>query len=422
MNYPIPTLNPDEDLKINLHNIGKVIDDLNDRRDKGLSKELEKNIKKQLMISSVYHSNAIEGNKLTLRETELILNNMVINERPLKDELEARDLANATTYLEDLISGYETINYKTLLELHQLVLRTSNEKNAGIFRNANVKIKGSDHIPPDHLHIEENMKSMFQWMNRNISKYHPLEMGAIIHHWITWVHPFADGNGRVARLFLNFFLLQKGYPEIIIRIEERDDYYESLIQADKGQINKLIILISENVRKSVDIIETFINDEERKKEWVRKYQKEGEKRKEQAEAQHKYYYNIWKNHVLVFQNLIERHLDELSESLPKIEIEYESYEPISMNKYFDLLEGRKVTHNWIFRFKIFDIIENKRWSFFFYAHAMKNRKPLKMLGVNVIDKKTGKPAVQSTVSRVVVSIFHRKGGQYKTGMLNKIVK
>ena len=127
MKYKIPELENDEDLHLSLKNISKVVNELNARRDKGLSKELEKKIKKQLMVSHVYHSNAIEGNQLTLRETELILNNMVINDRPLKDELEAQDLANATEYLQDLISGYQMVNHRTLNELHGLVLKNSNQ-------------------------------------------------------------------------------------------------------------------------------------------------------------------------------------------------------------------------------------------------------------------------------------------------------
>jgi len=418
--YKVPELKrEDEDLQSNLDNIGKVIADLNNRRDKGLSEDLENNIKKQLMISHVYHSNAIEGNRLTLRETELILNNMVINERPLKDELEARDLAIANDYLEDLISGYETINYKTILKLHQLVLRTSNEKYAGVFRNIEVKIKESDHIPPDHLHIEQNMKTMFQWMNRNSSYFHPIEMGAIIHHWITWVHPFTDGNGRVARLFLNFFLLQKGYPEVIIRIDDRDKYYEALIQADNGKMEKLILLISENVRKTVDLYESFINEEERKKEWGRQYKKEGERRKKEAESKHKYYYNIWINNILVFQNLMERHLDEISDNLTELEIEYESYEPFTMNKYFDLLEGRKVSHTWVFRFKIFDDIKNIKLSCVFYAKNLSIKKPLAMLGVNVIDQKTGKQAMQEIASNVAIYFSTKTVGHSESNLIKE---
>jgi Fic family protein len=100
MDYKVPLLDTNPDLTENLNNIEKIIDDLNDRRDKGLDELLDKKLKKQLLISQVYHSNAIEGNKLSLRETELILEGMVINERPLKDEIEAQSLANATDYLE----------------------------------------------------------------------------------------------------------------------------------------------------------------------------------------------------------------------------------------------------------------------------------------------------------------------------------
>jgi len=210
MEYEISTTKFSDELSEGLKNIEKVIDDLNKRRDAGLSSDLLQKLKQQLLISQVYHSNAIEGNNLSLRETELILNGMVVNERPLRDEIEARSLANATEYLYKLIDGSEPLTKRTLYELHGLIMKEVPGINHGQFRKEEVTIKGSEHHPPHFNDVEPHVDEMFKWMNRNSHKFHPLVMAGILHHWMTWIHPFSDGNGRVSRLFLNFLSSTKG--------------------------------------------------------------------------------------------------------------------------------------------------------------------------------------------------------------------
>lgn len=167
MEYKVPEIDLSDDLSESLNNIEKVVEDLNQRRDKGLDKDLEIKLKKHLLISHVYNSNAIEGNQLSLRETELILNGMVVNERPLKDEIEAQSLANATEYLYKLIDGREPLTKRTLLELHGLIMADIPGIDAGSFRNKEVQIKNSKHTPPSFLTVDVHVDGMFQWMNRN---------------------------------------------------------------------------------------------------------------------------------------------------------------------------------------------------------------------------------------------------------------
>ncbi len=179
MIYKIPLTKLNSDTEEELNRIEKTIDTLNAKRDEGLSKELLDNLKRQLLIKQVYHSNAIEGNKLSLRETELILNGMVINERPLKDEIEAKSLARATDYLYSLIDGREPLTKRTLLELHSLIMQDIPGIEAGKFRHHDVKIKNSEHTPPSFLELDNQIDELFQWMNRNSHKHPPLIMGSI---------------------------------------------------------------------------------------------------------------------------------------------------------------------------------------------------------------------------------------------------
>lgn len=404
MNYKIPTIELSSELKEDLSRIERVIEKLNNRRDEGLSKELLTNLKRQLLIKQVYHSNAIEGNKLSLRETELILNGMVVNERPLKDEIEAKSLANATEYLYSLIDGREPLTKRTLLELHSLIMKDIPNGESGIFRTHEVKIKGSEHTPPSFLTVEEHVDELFQWMNRNLHKFPPMVMGSILHHWMTWIHPFSDGNGRVSRLFLNFFLLQKGYPEVIIKIVERDQYYNSLIAADKGSISNLVELLSENIKETISAYEELINEDQRQKEWLRKYKDIKAEEYTKVKSKHSYDYEVWKNQMAVFKTLFKKSLQEIAEHLPDIEVEYKDYEVITLNQYLDLLEDRAVSNTGYMFVKMANQNSHESITLVFYFQRLYISKLLKFTEEqkknprNFRTKKAIPPAIKLNIS------------------------
>jgi len=404
MNYKIPATELSSELKEDLSRIEKVIDSLNTRRDEGLSKELLDNLKRQLLIKQVYHSNAIEGNKLSLRETELILNGMVVNERPLKDEVEAKSLANATEYLYSLIDGREPLTKRTLLELHSLILKDIPNGESGTFRSHDVQIKGSEHKPPSFLTVEEHVDELFQWMNRNSHRYPPMVMGSILHHWMTWIHPFSDGNGRVSRLFLNFFLLQKGYPEVIIKIVERDKYYNSLIAADKGNIAGLVELLAENILETISAYEELINEDQRQKEWLKKYKDLKNEEYSKVKSKHSYDYEVWKNQMAVFKTLFKKSLQEISTHLPDIEVEYKDYDVITLNQYLDLLEDRAVSNTGYMFVKLANRNNHESFTLVFYFQRLYISKLLKFAEEqrrnpkNFRTKKVIPPAIKLNIS------------------------
>jgi Fic family protein len=371
MFYKIPNISANLDLNESLKNIEKIIDNLNKRRDNGLNSELEKKLKQQLLISSVYNSNAIEGNKLSLRETEIILNGMVINERPLKDEIEARSLANATEYLYRLIAGREPLSKRTLLELHSLIMENVPNIEAGIFRKEEVTIKNADHKPIYWADVEQEIDDLFKWMNRNMHKYDPIIMCSILHHWLAWIHPFSDGNGRVSRLFTNFFLLQKGYPEIVIKISDRDNYYDSLINGDNGDITCLVELFSDKLRQTVNIYEEFLNEYEREKTWKEKYKKLGDDGYIKAKETYSYQYEVWKSQLNVFKALLFENIKELEELLPQLTFYKKEYDILSYSQYLDIIEDRKVSNTWYIIISIHNKTNGKDMGFIFYFERFK---------------------------------------------------
>jgi Fic family protein len=194
-----------------------------------LSPEVVKNLHEDMVLRYTYHSNAIEGNTLTLMETKVVLENgLTIGGKSMREHLEAINHCEAIALLEELSKESTPLTERTIKELHQLVLKGIDDTNAGRYRQKNVLISGAGFTPPDLLHVQEHMTHFIQWHQNNSQQLHPVERAARVHADFVNIHPFVDGNGRTARLLLNLELLQAGYPVVIIPVEERSAYYENL--------------------------------------------------------------------------------------------------------------------------------------------------------------------------------------------------
>jgi Fic family protein len=346
--YNYPSFSPSEDMSLIIHEMQSTINRLNSFRDRGLSPQLRKKIYKYINISHVYNSNAIEGNILSLRETEVILNNLELNDKPLKDQIEARSLGRALEFLYEMINGKAEIERQNILNLHNLLMKDIPNVTSGKFRTIDVKIGGAKHIPPSHDDIEEHIRLLIEWYNQEQSL--PLILkGTILHHWFVWIHPFEDGNGRIARLLLNFFFLRNGYPDVLVKITDRDRYYNALSEADIGDITPLVDLIADKLNETITVYNEFINEELREKEWLRKYQQVGlEQRKETL----RYNYEVWKSTFDIFKTRFIQTVNALSGHFPDFIFSIKEYVIISFNKYLDILENRAVTNTWYFVIRI----------------------------------------------------------------------
>ena len=203
-----------------------------------------------------YNSNAIEGNSLTLKETFFVINEgITIKGKPLKDHLEARDHQHALSYLYELVQSKkkQPLSEHLIRTLHYLVIENIDKEFAGVYRNSNVIITGSDHTPPDALEIPAQMNELLQWYRNNQSKLAMVELAALFHHKLVYIHPFFDGNGRSARLVMNIILMQAGFPLVIILKNDRKKYYRVLQQADQGDSIPLVHFIARCAERSLDI-------------------------------------------------------------------------------------------------------------------------------------------------------------------------
>ena len=215
-----------------------------------------KTIREALEIEFLYQSNRIEGNTLTLRETQLVVNEgITISGKSVREHLEAINHKEAILFIDDIVQNKIPLTEYVLKQIHALVLHSIDRDNAGVYRKLPVLISGSQHIPPQPYMLHSLMEDYFIFYNAHKNILHPVILSAEMHERLVTIHPFLDGNGRTSRLIMNLILLQYGFPLAIIGgdYDSRMAYYNALerIQTHNDK-SKFIELIANYVKISLE--------------------------------------------------------------------------------------------------------------------------------------------------------------------------
>ena len=220
-----------------------------------IPKETLRSLKESMNLEWTYNSNSIEGNTLTLRETQVVLEGLTIGNKTLKEHLEVINHEHAIAILDEIVKDKEPISEWNIKNIHYFILKGIDEDNAGVYRRSNVKIKGATHIPPDYLIVPELMEKLI--INYNSwDRYHPIIKAALLHGELVKIHPFVDGNGRVSRLVMNLSLMKSGYLPVIIKKEKRIEYYDALDKAHTtGDYDDFIDII---VNAEIEMLEKYL--------------------------------------------------------------------------------------------------------------------------------------------------------------------
>lgn len=191
------------------------------------NKDNQKVLDKWLTTELAYTSNAIEGNTLTRKETEMAIEEKITSgAKPINDYLEAINHAKAFEFIKTSAKNNIKIDENYILQIHKIILSGIDDTNAGFYRSVRVRISGSQTILPNPLKVPDLMKDFSEWLAK---KDDDMLMKAIeAHYRLVTIHPFVDGNGRTARLLLNSMLLENGYVPIIIRTIDRRRYLSAL--------------------------------------------------------------------------------------------------------------------------------------------------------------------------------------------------
>mgnify|MGYP003396730201 CR=1 FL=1 len=217
-------------LSENLNDILLKIDELKKELDQYRNLDSFR-ITQALELEYTFESNKIEGNTLTLQETDFIINEgLTISGKSMREHLEVLNHNEAIDYIKDLVQNHISITERQVLSIHNLILRGIYPEDAGKYRKVQVMIKGSSHLPPQPFLVAKEMEELYYWYFENKTKLHPVILAAEMHERLVCIHPFIDGNGRTSRLLMNLILLQNGYVIANIKGElaSRMKYYEAL--------------------------------------------------------------------------------------------------------------------------------------------------------------------------------------------------
>jgi len=210
-------------------------------------------LREKLTLEWTYHSNAIEGNTLTLRETKVVLEGITVGGKTLREHFEATNHLDAILYLEAIVAKNESLSESHIRNIRALLLKSIDTSGAGSYRHENVVISGASTTPPDFMHLPAETSAMIGWHDQAVN-LHPVARAAELHTRFVKIHPFVDGNGRTGRLLLNFDLMKAGYPPAVIRTEDRFAYYDALDEACvSGDYTAITKLVADSVQRSLDV-------------------------------------------------------------------------------------------------------------------------------------------------------------------------
>ena len=191
-----------------------------------------KKIEDAFDIEYTYESNRIEGNTLTLQETELVVNKgATIRGKSMREHLEAINHAEAIHFIREFAQGDIPVSEYVIRQIHALVLHGIDRENAGRYRTVPVMIAGSSHVPPQPYLIDKQMEDfMLRFQEMEAQGTHPVLTAAFLHDELVRIHPFIDGNGRTSRLLMNLYLLRNGYTQVNLKGSDdaKLDYYNAL--------------------------------------------------------------------------------------------------------------------------------------------------------------------------------------------------
>ena len=225
-----------------------------------LSPDTIKKIESEMQIEYVYNSNKIEGSELTLGETArvlrgetaLVMKGVTVSHRNLGDILAAQNHPDGMDFIRKMaFDPLHTITETDLKDIHKIIAKEL-VVHPGEYRQYDTSVIGAGFTPPTYQEIPEHIDELLEFINDNPDELSPIELAAHAHYYLAWIHPFENVNGRMARLLLNFILLRNGYPFVVIKSVERNQYLANLRLADRGDLKHFLQYIARCLEQTLD--------------------------------------------------------------------------------------------------------------------------------------------------------------------------
>jgi len=336
-----------------------------------LNPQALKRIQKYFRIKGIYHSNAIEGNALTLGETKLVVEmGMTLTGKTLRDQAEAKNLSHALDFMEGIaVSKDRPIALSDLRQIHALILKDIQDEYAGRYRDREVKISGSEYKPPKAHWVSQQMDELGTYIKKVTSPDMsnadlPILCAAAAHAWLAQIHPFMDGNGRTARILMNLILMRRGYPICIIARDDRLRYYDALEESQGSDLTPLIELVYENVEESLEEWEKAAQEQRAEQEWLTSI---AARLEGPALSQARNEYEVWLPAMELLKSYFKQTVDALNEmkTAGGVRLNFKDYGQLDFEKYLSLRDGGSAKRTWFFGIRFKTDSKDVKYLFFF---------------------------------------------------------
>lgn len=320
----------------------------------------------EILADRVHSSAVTEGNRLSRRETLVVLSTGLIEAGSRKDVTEVRNLARAITETEQAISRSEPITPLLLRQLQGILLEDIERVGVGVFRNENVAISGAAHQPPDFHDVPALVQAVCEHLSAQYDQLHPIQLATWAHWAIARIHPFRDGNGRLARLVQDYVLLRRRNVPAPLRSEDREGlYYEALDSADSGDGQALLEIVAKNTLRMADRYMSLISEEESKRNWISAITKAATEKVKQSD--HRRFLSVQR----AFANLKAEFRDvckQLDGQIPGLRARFTDYGDIEFEKFQGIEHGRFAKKAWLWGVDLSVHETRLRFVFWYGAH------------------------------------------------------
>jgi Fic family protein len=330
-----------------------------------ISPDVIRQVQRDILGERVYASNAIEGNTCDLRETIAILKAGYAGIEPHRRR-EATEVINLGKAIQQLqaLSKSDACDVEKLLALHRTLLTGINDDWAGRFRDSQVMVRGARRQPPDSSEMSELMDTLFDRLRR-AGDVAPTVLASWVHWSIARIHPFFDGNGRIARLWQDLLLFHHGLTCAIIRPGDRRDYLDALAQADEGDFNSLVQFVTQRTMATLDKYLSAQQDADARSEWASTLIAETTAR---AAESRRLGYLRWARKAEEVRYAFEQCAALITRLSADVDIQFRPYDLIDEPAWEELRSGGSVSKNWFFRIHIQQRQRHVSYIFFWGKH------------------------------------------------------
>ena len=334
-----------------LAQIDEYIAEINSIRDqsRGLTPDLVKRIEDQFLADRVRHSATIEGSTLDRRETLHVLMSGQIIEGKSRPSEEVRNLGEALKYVSKLIN-VDTVREVDVRNLHNAVLDGLDD-NAGRYRPHDVRITNARYRPPEHLDVPRLMQQLLENIHcaERQSNARGFVIGVYCHWGIARIHPFVDGNGRMARIMQDLFFLRHRLVPSPIPFQQVDDYYESLQLADAGEPKRFVEFVASATLDSLQKYRAAIEEYQQTDDWLESLIASANASVRDAEHAR---YTRHMQRIGEFRETLRGICDKISTRIPEISIRFRQFSGIDLSQFRQLKQPGSVPRTWDFEIEL----------------------------------------------------------------------